>query len=196
MSDTSGQQTAQERRSERFWNIFFVLGFLVLITGVGMYSLWNNVKAHDVALLGFIAFSAVIIAFAAAVLWEIINGKIDLYGIISEPEGVALVDGKPKASLSRFQFLIFTFVVAGLFLMLSIEAGGFVNIPNNVLGLIGLSGGSFVASKAMGPKAKDPVSDEEKDAKNLKTLLAAQKKMNADIAAAEARVEANEDNTV
>jgi hypothetical protein len=34
--------------------------------------------------------------------------------------------GSTKASLSRFQFLLFTFVIAGLFLLLSIEAGTFV----------------------------------------------------------------------
>jgi hypothetical protein len=54
-----------------------------------------------------------------------------------------------KASLSRFQFLIFTFVIAGLYLLLSIEAGTFVDIPTNVLGLLGISGGSFLVSKGM-----------------------------------------------
>ena len=58
-------------------------------------------------------------------------------------------DGNPKASLARFQFLLFTFVVAGLFLLLSIEAGTFVEIPNNVLALIGISGGSFLVSKGV-----------------------------------------------
>lgn len=54
-----------------------------------------------------------------------------------------------KASLSRFQFLIFTFVIAGLFLLLSIEAGTFVEIPTNVLGLLGISGGNYLVSKAV-----------------------------------------------
>ena len=53
-----------------------------------------------------------------------------------------------KASMSRFQFLIFTFVIAGLFLLLSIEAGTFVDIPPNVLALLGISGGTYVVSKA------------------------------------------------
>jgi len=177
---------------DRKFGILFVMGFLVLVCVLGVWAIQWNVKAHDVALLGFIAFSAVIIAFAAAVLWEIINGDIDLFGIISEPEDVANIDGRPKASLSRFQFLVFTFVVAGLFLMLSIEAGAFVNIPNNVLGLIGLSGGSFIVSKAVGPKAKDPISDEEKAAKELGAAEAAKKKADAELAAAKAKVKANQ----
>jgi hypothetical protein len=38
-------------------------------------------------------------------------------------------------------------VVAGLYLLLSIEAGTFVEIPANVLILLGISGGSYVTSK-------------------------------------------------
>jgi hypothetical protein len=131
-------------------NVLFVLAFLVLVSVVAGYAVSEGATAGDIALVGFIAFSAVIVAFAAVVLWEIVDGKINLAGIISEPQDVAGPDGKAKASLSRFQFLVFTFVVAGLFLMLSIEAGTFVNIPNNVLGLIGLSGGGFIVSKAVG----------------------------------------------
>ena len=63
--------------------------------------------------------------------------------------------GAAKASLSRFQFLIFTFVIAGLFLMLSIETGAFVDIPQNVLLLLGISGGSFLVSKGVGKGQSD-----------------------------------------
>ena len=35
-------------------------------------------------------------------------------------------------------------MVAGLFLLLSIEAGTFVDIPTNVLGLIGISSASYL----------------------------------------------------
>ena len=121
--------TEESRRSERMRNVAFVLGFLVIVSAIAAYALRQGATPADIALIGFVAFSAIIVAFAAAVLWEIINGNIDLNGIISEPTDVAKIDGKPKASLSRFQFLIFTFVVAGIFLMLSIEAGSFVNIP-------------------------------------------------------------------
>lgn len=168
--------------------VFFVVGFLVVVCMLGVWAIQWDVKAQDVALLGFISFSAVIIAFAAAVLWNIIDGSIDLFGIISEPDDVANIDGKPKASLSRFQFLVFTFVVAGLFLMLSIEAGAFVNIPNNVLGLIGLSGGSFIVSKAVGPKAKDALTEVEKADATLKAAEIAAKKAGADAKTAEAKL--------
>lgn len=139
---------------------------LVLVLALGVWAVQTfEIKPSDNAVLGFLAVTTIIIAFAGAVLWKIVTGEIQLTGIIAEPAEPGAKDEKGKqketgkASLSRFQFLLFTFVVAGLFLMLSIEAGAFVNIPANVLGLIGLSGGSFIVSKAVG---------QSKDAKDKK----------------------------
>lgn len=118
---------------------------------------------------------AIILGFAAVVAWRLATKRGELDGLIAEiPSETALkaalvaavtaaggqapsadavaaaVRRVPvKASLSRFQFLIFTFVVAGLFLLLSIEAGAFVEVPPTVLGLIGISGGSFIISKGI-----------------------------------------------
>ena len=156
MANNDIAQVRAAQRSERMRNVAFILGFLLLVSALAAYALKQGATPADIALIGFVAFSAIVISFAAAVLWEIINGSIDLSGIISEPDGAANVGGQPKASLSRFQFLLFTFVVAGLFLMLSIEAGSFVNIPDNVLMLIGISGGGFIASKAVGHKQSTP----------------------------------------
>lgn len=135
---------------------FYIFLILAAVIGIAGYALSRGVNAQHIAILGYVAFSTVIIAFAAAVLFAIVNGSVSLYGIISEPDTTStLCNGKPKASLSRFQFLVFTFVVAGLFLMLSIKAEEFVDIPNSVLMLIGLSGGGFIISKAVGHKPKD-----------------------------------------
>ena len=112
--------------------------------------------AQNVAFWGFVVIAIILLGFAAIVLWKIFTDQISLLGLIAEP-AEADKTGAPKASLSRFQFLIFTFVVAGLFLLLSIEAGTFVEIPNNVLALIGISGGSFLISKGMsGSKSSPP----------------------------------------
>ena len=122
-----------------------------------------------------VAVVAIILGFAAVVAWRLATKRGELDGLIAEiPSETALkaalvaaiaasggqapsaeavaaaVRRVPvKASLSRFQFLIFTFVVAGLFLLLSIEAGAFVEVPPTVLGLIGISGGSFIVSKGI-----------------------------------------------
>ena len=103
-------------------------------------------NAPNLALLCFVILSAILLLFALMILGKIWKGTINLDGLLAE-EG----PGGGKASLSRFQFLVFTFVIAGLFLLLSIEAGTFVDIPPNVLVLLGISGGSYVLSKSVTP---------------------------------------------
>src|SRR5262249_2772628 len=79
------------------------------------------------------------------VLWKIITGSIDLTDLISEENG--------GASMSRFQFLIFTFVIAiSLFLVIVGHPGGpqFPSaVPATVLALLGISGSSYLVSKAI-----------------------------------------------
>jgi len=104
------------------------------------------VNPQNIAIYSFAIISVILLAFAALVLWKIYKDQIDLKGLLTEPGA----DG--KASLSRFQFLIFTFVIAGLFLLLSIEAGTFVDVPTNVLALLGISGGSYLISKGIPSK--------------------------------------------
>lgn len=104
----------------------------------------------NLAVWGFLGIMAILLGFGFVVLWKVVTDRIDLSFLISEPVVPGVVGAPPKASLSRFQFLVFTFVIAGLYLLLCIEAGTFVDIPTNVLGLLGISGGSFVVSKAIG----------------------------------------------
>jgi hypothetical protein len=112
-------------------------------------------NSQTIATIGFGIISLILLGFAALVLWKIYRNDIRLEGLLAEPPPPNQPPGEAKASLSRFQFLIFTFVIAGLYLLLSIEAGTFVEIPTNVLGLLGISGGSFLISKAVGnPKAE------------------------------------------
>lgn len=82
-----------------------------------------------------------VLGLAGVILLKIFSDKIDISQLIAESDG--------KASLSRFQFLIFTFVIAGLYLLLCIESGTFIEIPASVLGLMGISGGSYVVSKGI-----------------------------------------------
>jgi hypothetical protein len=93
----------------------------------------------------------------AVVLAKMLWDEIDLSRLISEANG--------DASMSRFQFLIFTFVIGGSYFLMVVwsltatEGGGTVlttdgvlnlpNIPAGVLGLIGISGGSYLVSKGI-----------------------------------------------
>jgi len=83
-------------------------------------------------------------AYGFAVVQKIWNGEIDLAKLLSEPNG--------DASLARFQFLIFTFVIA-LSLFLVVVGGkepAFPQvIPATVLALLGISGSSYLVSKSI-----------------------------------------------
>ncbi len=103
----------------------------------------------NIAIVCFAIISVIILLFAVLVLWKIYKGDISLDGLLTEVPANGKAVDNTKASLSRFQFLIFTFVIAGLYLLLSIEAGTFVDIPSNVLYLLGISGGTYVVSKAV-----------------------------------------------
>jgi len=111
-------------------------------------------------------FSALIIVilagFAGAVLGKIITNEIDLKYLISEDNG--------NASMSRFQFLLFTFVIAASYFLYvtgmvtkvnfdALATAGkpilLPNIPSGVLGLIGISGASYVVAKGIQKSAGD-----------------------------------------
>jgi hypothetical protein len=110
------------------------------------------VNSQLIATIGFGIISLILLGFAALILWKIFSNQIRLDGLLAESPAPDQPVADTKASLSRFQFLIFTFVIGGLYLLLSIEAGTFIEIPTNVLVLLGISGGSFLISKAMGSK--------------------------------------------
>ena len=75
------------------------------------------------------------------IVW-IWTGKIDLSQLISEPSG--------DASMSRFQLLIFTFVIAiSLFVLVEANHGAIPDIPAGVLTLLGISASTYAVSKGI-----------------------------------------------
>jgi uncharacterized BrkB/YihY/UPF0761 family membrane protein len=79
------------------------------------------------------------------VLWRIFRGDIELNSLLEE-------ESSHKASMARFQFLIFTFVIAmSLFLVILGEGKPAFpkEIPAEVFALLGISGGSFLISKGV-----------------------------------------------
>lgn len=88
--------------------------------------------------LGFLAF------LGLAIMYLIFKGKIDLSNLISEPSG--------DASMSRFQLLVFTFVIAAsLFLIIAAPSPPAFpkEIPNGILILLGISASSYLVSKGI-----------------------------------------------
>ena len=106
---------------------------------------------HFLALVMGWIITVLVAAFALAIIYKIIKGDLNLMYVISGTDG--------DASLSRFQFLIFTFVIAlGLFLIiLSSNPPSFpLTIPGGILALLGISGGSYVTAKAVDANANKP----------------------------------------
>lgn len=101
----------------------------------------------------------VVVAFvgilAFLVLLRILQGKIDLNMLVSEKDG--------PASLSRFQFLIFTFVVSVCTLVLTLESGEFPHLSEDILGLLGISGGSYLVSKGIQVSGKSAAAAKAKE---------------------------------
>ena len=81
--------------------------------------------------------------FGLMILIGMVRGTIDLTYLVSEPTG--------HASVSRFQLLIFTFVIG--FSMLLIIAGNkppkFPSIPADILTLLGISASTYAVGKGI-----------------------------------------------
>lgn len=109
-------------------------------------------------LLGYLL-CIVVGLFAFLVLWRIARGDINLDLLISEKTG--------EASMSRFQLLIFTFVIGLSFFLIVVSNANIVenskrvsttsgpagptlpDVPGGVLGLLGISASSYTVSKAI-----------------------------------------------
>src|ERR1051326_8708126 len=97
---------------------------------------------HD--LLMFLLFGTATLligALAVIVVVWIARGTIDLTFLIADEAG--------DASMSRFQLLIFTFIVAiGLVKVLA-TSSSLPDIPSSILVLIGVSGSTYAVGKAV-----------------------------------------------
>jgi len=102
--------------------------------------------AQACALLGCLFLGAL----AVLVIYLIVVGRMDLSHLLSEANG--------DASMSRFQLLIFTFVVAiSLFKLVELK-GQFPEIPNGILTLLGISASTYAVGKGISYSAEVGVS--------------------------------------
>lgn len=96
-------------------------------------------EAASWVVLGFLALLGLVL------IYYIYTEKINLTRLISEPTG--------DASMSRFQFLIFTFVIAASLFLIIASAKPTpqfpTEIPQGVLILLGISSSSYLVSKGI-----------------------------------------------
>jgi hypothetical protein len=98
---------------------------------------------------------------ALIILWKVFKGEINLNSLVSEANG--------EASMSRFQLLIFTFVVAiGILELIDkMNPAGFPPIPDGVLTLLGISASTYAVGKGISysqPQLMKPTPPDSGDA--------------------------------
>lgn len=99
---------------------------------------------HTLSLVAGYVICGLVGLLGALVIWRIADGTIDISLLISEVNG--------DASMSRFQFLIFTFVIAFSLFLIIVSCGDgckFPDVPPTVLALLGISGSSYLVSKGI-----------------------------------------------
>ncbi len=91
---------------------------------------------------------ALVFLFGLVILLGIALGQIDISGILSEHGG--------GASMSRFQLLIFTLIIAFSFFLIVVGTGDFPkNMPPEVLTLLGISATTYGVSKGIQASSPD-----------------------------------------
>lgn len=96
-----------------------------------------------------IEYGGLIITFLLGfmILAAIASGKIDISRILEEKSAAG---GTGTASMSRFQLLIFTFVIALSLFLIVVNTGKFPDkIPPEVLTLLGISATTYAVSKGI-----------------------------------------------
>jgi hypothetical protein len=83
----------------------------------------------------------ILFLFAFLILAAIASGKIDIGTLLAENGG--------GASISRFQLLIFTFVISISFFLVVVHTDTLPNVPATVLTLLGISAGTYGLSKGI-----------------------------------------------
>ena len=125
-------------------NMLIGLGGLVLFVAA-VYLLSGRSPDPMVTLRLATGFTllALIFLLSFAVLIAIANGDINLSQLLSE------TGSKSGASMSRFQLLIFTLVIALSLFLVTVSKMEFPAIPPEVLTLLGISASTYAVSKGI-----------------------------------------------
>jgi len=104
-------------------------------------------------LVGYVV-CGIVALFGLLLIWKIATNQIDLTHLLSDDDGLA--------STSRFQLVIFTFVVALSFFLVVVSnvkvrqyenkaesVPGFPDVPGGVLALLGISASSYLVSRGI-----------------------------------------------
>ena len=133
MADQTGKSTIE------FWASLvgaIIVAFLIAVYVKGDPS---QKVVYAVEYAGLV----IVFLFGFMILAGIASGKIDISQILEEK-------GTGGASMSRFQLLIFTFVIALSLFLIVVSKGAFPDkIPPEILTLLGISASTYAVSKGI-----------------------------------------------
>jgi hypothetical protein len=113
---------------------------IAVFLGVILYLIPGD---HTTKLVLAAGYAGLVLTFFSGmiVLIMMATGSIDLSQLLEDDTG--------GASMSRFQLLIFTFVIALSFLAIVAKSGAFPQVPADVLALLGISATTYGVSKGI-----------------------------------------------
>jgi hypothetical protein len=142
--------------------VFAGVAFLIAVAAVAVVYFLNPELTAMARLKVVLSYEILILVFffGLMVLLYMAAGEIDLSMLLSEPKGND-AEGKPTygASMSRFQLLIFTFVIALSLLLIIIanDAKAFPPVPSEILLLLGISASTYAVGKSIqSPPPQNP----------------------------------------
>jgi len=121
----------------------FVLAGLAPMVIVIYFALFRSLTVEYLLLVVGAELSVLLFLFGLIVLYALATDQIRIDKLIAESNG--------DASMSRFQLLVFTFMIALSFVLLLLASPmkGFPTIPNDVLILLGISTGTYGVGKGL-----------------------------------------------
>jgi hypothetical protein len=122
-----------------------VWAMLVVVVVILILALWPGTtddKQQRLQLAVGYGLAILLFLFGFVILLGIASGEINIDAILSESGG--------GASMSRFQLLIFTFVIAlSLFFIVANNPKQFPSVPTDILTLLGISATTYGVSKGI-----------------------------------------------
>ncbi|HXS95084.1 MAG TPA: hypothetical protein VN736_10795 [Candidatus Limnocylindrales bacterium] len=135
------------------WIPVVSLGLAVAVALL-LYFNGGDPMQHLKVLAAYVALILVFF-FGLMILVAMVRGRIDLSKLISEQDGTA--------SISRFQLLIFTLVIALSMIFMLASTSSFPELPNQALILLGISASTYGVSKGIQKSAEMAQSQGSKD---------------------------------
>lgn len=140
--------------------IEFIISVVATVAVAFVIAIWVPTPDHDpmkkVQLALAYAMLVLLFLFGFFVIAAIASGKIDISSLLAEGTGDA-----SKASMSRFQLLIFTFVIGVSFFLVVLCECKLPEVPNQVLTLLGISASTYGVSKGIHATTLDKNSEEK-----------------------------------